>query len=295
MVEKKKNGKSISSSKERNEQHYGEYLLKNKEKLIKKRKKKRLKNKLMLLFVLLVAIGIYISLKQEIFNLNSITVSGNKIVKTDEIKMLANVRIGDNIFMLKDKEIKGNILINGYIKSVTIKRKFPDEIILSVEERNAFYYEKIGDVFYILDKECYVLESKSNINSLNLLEVKGLDFEGMVIGEKLKQEDIRKESFLSELEGLVKINTSGHEIVEVDLSDMNNINLNIGKFNIRLGSEENLKEKLNKAINIYLEKDLENLSGYIEVGFEGNPVIYINETNEETNEESTEKKENDTN
>ncbi len=291
MVEKKKNGKSISGSKDRNEEHYGEYILKNKEKLIKKRKKKRIRNRLIVLFVLLVSIGIFVSLKQEIFNVKSITVSGNKIVKTDEIKMLANVRVGDNIFMLKDKDIKENILINGYVKSVTLKRKFPDKIIIRVEERNAFYFEKIGEVFYILDKECYVLESKNNINSLNLLEVKGLNFEGMIIGEKLKLEDMRKEIFLSELEGLVKANASGVEICEVDLSDMNNINLNIGKFNIRLGREENLKEKLNKAINIYLEKDLEILSGYIDVGFDGNPVIYIDKSDEESNAE----KENDTN
>ncbi|WBW95351.1 cell division protein FtsQ/DivIB [Oceanirhabdus sp. W0125-5] len=292
MVKKKKSGKGKYSSNERSEQHYGDYILRNKEKLIKKRKKKRLVNKLVLLFLVLVSVGVYVALKQEIFNIKSIVVTGNKIVKTEEIKMLANVRLGDNIFTLKDNQIKENVMINGYIKSVDIQRTFPDKITLSVEERNAFYFEKIGEVYYILDKECYVLEGKSNLSGLNLLEVKGLNFEGMTIGEKLKIEDIRKVSFLSELEGLIKRNTSELEIHEVNLMDMNNINLNIGSFNVKLGREDNLQDKLNKAINIYLEKNLENFSGYIDVGFEGNPVIYINERNEE---EDTEKNGDDTN
>jgi cell division protein FtsQ len=44
---------------------------------------------------------------------------------------------------------------------------------------------------------------------------------------------------------------------------------------IKLGTNDDLLKKLNRAINIITEKKLTTLEGYVDVSFTGNPVYHI--------------------
>jgi cell division protein FtsQ len=44
---------------------------------------------------------------------------------------------------------------------------------------------------------------------------------------------------------------------------------------IKLGSADDMKNKLNKALNIIEQEKLSAAKGYVDVRFDGNPVFYI--------------------
>lgn len=253
-----------------------DYISKKKEKLLKKKKRRKSIIRLMLFFIMIAAIGVYVALEQEIFNVESVKVEGNRIVKEEEIVLLSKVKNGDNIFSIKDSEIRSGVKGNGYIKEVAVSRNLPDEVVIKVREREGEYYQTFGESYFVIDSEGFVLEGRNNIDGMELFKVQGIDLENVIVGEIINDPDVRKIQFLQEFSELRENNTSGVELQTVDVTDMNHLTGYIGGFQIKLGDGTHLREKLNSAINIYSEKKLENESGYIDVGFQGNPVIYIN-------------------
>lgn len=243
----------------------GDYLLKNKERILRKKRKKKRQMRVFMVLSILVIVGIYFVLKHEMFNIKMVKVGNNRVVSNEDISNLSGIKIGENIFMIRDKEIVKKVKRNGYIEQVKIERKLPDTVIIKVTEREAEYYQEENGDFFILDKNGIFLEKLKNIEGLNFFPVIGMDLVGAQIGEKIKDSDIRKFDFLLEFSELRKVNSSGYEFSKVDLSSMVSITTQVENIEIKLGKSDELKEKLEKAMNIYIENELQGKRGYIDV------------------------------
>jgi cell division protein FtsQ len=242
--------------------------------LIRKRRKKRAVRRAIVLTVLLIAILVTLCLKLSYFNVSSIKIINNSIVTSEEIANLAKVNMGTNIFYINISNIKTNVLKNPYIINVEVKRKFPNTITISVNERQAVFYSLQDNKYLIIDKNGIVLEEKEDIDSMNLTSLLGLNFQEARIGEPILTQDNRKINEIGVITELIALNSSGIEITSVDLSDGLNIKVNSRNISIKLGSG-NIKDKLNLALNIIENNQLKEQKGYIDVSFEGNPVVYI--------------------
>lgn len=252
-----------------------ESYIKSKNEMIRKRKrKKRIRNSI-LIIILFVSILTTLALKLQYFNIKEINVVGNGNVTPEEIINLSNIYKGNNIFYINLAKSKTNIKRNSYIVDVKITRKLPSTLVITVKEREAAFYCSKGDNFLIINKEGYALEEKTKLTNENLIKLNGFDVNNTNIGEKLKCDDPRKLVIIEELTELVLSSSNDLLMTSVDVTDLLDIKVFYKDICVKLGTSSNLKEKLNKAINIYTKAKLENSKGYIDVRFNSMPVYFI--------------------
>ncbi len=201
-------------------------------------------------------------------------VENNKIVSADDIVNSSGINEKSNILYLDIKDTKEKILNNAYIQQVNIKRQLPSTLILNVTEREAKYFIQEDNIFYILDKNLNILEKRTD-SGLNLIEIKGSNLSQKEVGE-IAIDNKRIALFTSSFIDLMNTANKPLNINAVDVTDTLKIQLYMGNMVIKMGDEEQIKEKLNKVMNILeIDPAYAQGKGYIDVSFNGNPVISI--------------------
>ncbi len=104
-----------------------------------------------------------ITLKQEIiiskFNLKEINVKNNILLKDEDIQSLLISFYGKNLIFLRNNEVKNKLMMNSFIDSLHIRKKYPNTLELKIYEkkpiailqdkRNKFYLsEKVDLIEY---------------------------------------------------------------------------------------------------------------------------------------------------
>ncbi|MBV4419107.1 FtsQ-type POTRA domain-containing protein [Clostridium tyrobutyricum] len=242
--------------------------------IVKRRRRKRIKNSI-LLFIFLLAVLFVLSIKLPYFNIKYIKVYGNKSIDVNEIKSLSKISMGNNIFYINVNKLEKNILRNPYIGSVKISRKLPSQININVAERNAIFYIKMDNKFYIVDKFGILLQKRSNIDNMNLVKLNGINLTSSKIGESIKTRDNRKIDGIKNIGSLIEESNVMFGIDTVDFSNSLDIKAYRKDMCIKLGSADDMRNKLNKALNIIEQEKLSAAKGYVDVRFDGNPVFYI--------------------
>lgn len=243
--------------------------------LIRKRRKKRNIRRSIILIMLLIAVAVTLCLKLTYFNVSAVKVANNSILSTEEIINNAKVNLGSNIFYMNLKEIETNVLSNPYIEGAAVKRVFPSTIEITVKEREAVFYGKKDNSYFIIDRNGVVLEERNNIDNMKLTNLLGFDFSKSKLGSVVFGADDRKVEIIGLITELISLNSSDIKIDSVDLSNLGSLNLHCENIVVKLGNSNNLKQKINKAINIIKDNNLISQSGYVDVGFEGDPVYHI--------------------
>ena len=113
-----------------------------------------------------------ITLKQEIiiskFNLKEINVKNNIILKDEDIQSLLISFYGKNLIFLRSNEVKDKLMINSFIDSFHIRKKYPNTLELKIYEKKpiAILQDK-RNKFYLSEKvdliEFKKIESLKNL------------------------------------------------------------------------------------------------------------------------------------
>lgn len=245
-------------------------------KLILKRRKKMKVKKYIAIFVILISVSVTLCLKLSYFDIKEIEVVNNRNIKAEDIKKLSQINLNDNIFYLNLKKSKDNILSNSYITNVNITRKLPSKINIEIEERKAVFYVLQDDKYLVIDKNGIVLEEKDNINGMKLLKLQGFNNKNYELGKVLNASDERKIKIINQITELVEgLKTGVPEPSMVDISDITDIKLYYKEMVVKVGTENELKVKINRAINVLVGNNLTNSKGYIDVSFKGSPVFSV--------------------
>ena len=120
------------------------------------------------------------------FNLREINISGQRLVKPEEILSYSRLELGTNIFRLDIARISRMIEVHPLIKEAIILRRLPDVIDIKVRERKQIACISLGEM-YGLDEEGVILpplEVKSEL-SPKLPVVTGLRVASVTVGEGL--------------------------------------------------------------------------------------------------------------
>jgi len=256
----------------------GNYIIENKEKLLYKRKKKRKVKRLMLLVIIMLSTLITLCLKLPYFNIASIEIIGNVNVSKAEITDKANIDLGSNIFYASFNDNKKQIIKNPYILGVKVKKILPNKIRIEIQERVAVFYGKVNNTYYILDDKGILLEKRSDIKDMNLVNLIGFNYEKSQVGSLIAAEDNRKINIANEITNIIndyRKTNSTNKITLVDVSNVLDVKVFCGKMCIKFGTTEDLKNKFNKAINILSQPEYKTAKGYVDVSFKGNPVVFI--------------------
>ncbi|AWZ48232.1 hypothetical protein C3495_05105 [Clostridiaceae bacterium 14S0207] len=251
----------------------GKYIIENKDKLLKRRRRRRKQKRIILITILLSTILITMAVKLPYFNITSVKVQGNKNASIDEIKKEANSVLNQNIFLFSGKEIKQKLIGNKYIHDVKVNKKLPNKVIINIEEREASFYVKQEKEYLITDVKGNVLEKRNNIKGMSLVELEGFK-EIDIKDNTLMFKSDRQEKVLQAILDLLNKNMSNIKITAINLNDVYNIVVKSKNIQIILGNEYNLREKLNKGINIINLHKIKDKKGYIDISYEGNPIVF---------------------
>lgn len=237
---------------------------------IQKKKRKKTRKKIILVSIILIVILGLILIKTPYFNIKKVNVNNNNVI-TKESVIGENDILNQNIFLLNTSALKKKILSNPYVKSVKISRKLPDQLNINVVERNATFIVNDGADFYVLNENLVIMEKKNSDEGLQLPIVTGLTVENRFLGEPMSTDKDKVEVLKEIGEAL---NKSKIKVNSVDISNLNNIIINKGEVQILLGDSDELSNKLTKMVNILNDPAGNFENGYINISFNGNPVIY---------------------
>jgi cell division protein FtsQ len=257
-------------------QSYGNYIIDNKADILKRKKKAIQFKKTMVLLIVMVSILITLALTLPTFNLSEVLVSGLINLSEESIKTTAKLELGTNIFKVKTKKLEEELTKNPYILKVRINRRYPNKIFVDIEERKIAFYTEISGGFYVIDDKGVVLEKKDSIEGIEALRLEGIDETNLKIGEQIKNIDEDKVqgvcniyNFLKEKDLFEKFTIS-----KLEINDFVDLRLYVNNFYIKLGTIDKINSKIAKGFSIVESATLIDMKGYVDVSFEGNPVIY---------------------
>ena len=251
---------------------------------IKAKKRKKLIKKLILMTIVVV-VGVFIFItKAPIFNIKSIAVKGNVTIADEVILSEVSDRIGLNIFTVNQKEIKEEILKNRYVSTVEVKRKGINTLEIDITEEAPVYYIDNGVELLIINNDLEVLEEVDNIEGRNLVEVKGIDLSAKDDESRVDEFNSYK-NILSNFYPFIPKNRESIYLSSLDISNIVNIIGYIGNVEIFFGDDSDLYNKMENVYRIMLSDNINIAKGYINVSFNGSPVVKIEEVKEQSSEE----------
>ncbi|MBP2031436.1 cell division protein FtsQ [Clostridium algifaecis] len=253
----------------------GNALVKTENELILNRRRRKRIRKIFLLFIFLISVLFILLIKLPYFNIKNIKVYGNKNIQDNKIIELSNIYKGNNIFYINLNSSKKNILSDPYIDKVTITRKLPSQININVVERDAVFYININKDFYVINEDGIVLQKRDSVDNMKLVELDGINPSSTKVGNVIKTNDNRKIDAIHNIGDLIKDSKTSFDIKSIDVSNSLDIKAFRSNMCIKLGSADDMQEKLNKALNIIQQEKLNDSRGYIDVRFDGNPAFSV--------------------
>lgn len=238
--------------------------IKRRKEQINKRKRERKIRRIKIIVEILVLLGvisgiIIFAMTSPIFNIKEIKVSNNKIVSSEEIISLSELKTEENIFKFNKSNAKGKIKENAYIESVKIHRKIPNILEIEVTERQPKYsVEYLGKYAYI-STQGYILETSEDSKGLVVIQGITTNEEEVVAGKRLNNNDLVSLETVIKIMYIVKENNLEGKVNSIDISNKNDYILYMKeeKKRIHLGNNSNLGNKMLYAISI-MEKEKDN-------------------------------------
>lgn len=121
-------------------------------KLQQQRKQKSNRRLISFLSVFFLLILLVIYFQSPLSKVSSVSVEGNETVESKKIIEMSGITTSSGFWNINSKEIKNAVGKHLQIKSVTIKKKLPNHIVLVVEEHKSIaYLEKDGAFLSILE------------------------------------------------------------------------------------------------------------------------------------------------
>lgn len=107
-------------------------------------------------------LGTRVLLASDRFHVDQVQVLGQQRLTAEEVVAQSNIRLGQSIFALDLVKIGRKIEENPWVRTTSVRRIFPRQVVLQVEERTPvavinlgylYYVDRTGDVFKVLSRE----------------------------------------------------------------------------------------------------------------------------------------------
>ena len=155
-----------------------------------------------------------------VFAIKDITVLNNNKVDSETVIKESGIKLGENIFLVKESKVRENLRSLPYIENISLKKVIPNRIGITIEERSPSYLIKSNDNYYSIDNNGLIFEKVENLenNTLQII-VLSTDIEEDQIGKKLKENDISKIKIIEEILMVAESNGVQSLITKIDASN----------------------------------------------------------------------------
>ncbi len=159
-----------------------------KSKRLIKQHMKKVRLRTVLIALAIVALMVVFALKAPAFNVSRFEVEGNRYYTDNEIVNMGHADYGVNIFTGVDcGDIRDRLMRDPYMVRVSVRRKLPSTVSISVTERTQVAGVVYGDSFVVIDSEGIVLRKTTVDPKVTIL--RGLNISGMTLGEPIKVDE----------------------------------------------------------------------------------------------------------
>jgi cell division protein FtsQ len=178
-------------------------------------------------------------------------IKGETDYRLSELISKSGIRTGDMMSSVNEREAERILLEKcPYLKSVEVKKKFPNKICFEVEERVLGWYLEVSEDYYALDYDLLVLletYDEESIKERGLTKLVLPEIESVVC-DRLPEFGHGDEQLIREtLKIIDSFRTNGikERLTYLDLSNRFEIKLTIdGKFDVNLGDMKDIDTKL---------------------------------------------------
>ncbi|MHB1127109.1 MAG: cell division protein FtsQ/DivIB [Bacillota bacterium] len=226
-----------------------------------------------LLFMVICITALYFFVHSSIFAITRIEVQGNEGLTSAKIVQLAAIPLGLNIFQADLSQARENLLLNPMIESAQVMRQLPSTVVVVLKEREPLALLVTTSGFIAVDRYGVYLRKTAAISDLPLNVITGVKVpEAIGPGQAIKADNL---DIALKLLGEVK---EGSDLLtELDMSDPVGIRFYTREgVEVRLGFPERIEQKMQVLNEIYEQELAKGQAGrieYIDVSFQGNPVI----------------------
>ncbi len=201
----------------------------------------------------------------QFFKVSDIEVIGNERTSASEIRSASGIAHGDKLFYLNGFEISRDVSkIIPYVDEVRIKRRPPSTVVLDVTECVPVAAISCGGVYYVIDKDCKLLEYFPITGKSEYPVITGLNVISQTLGETVDVEDELRLVSLRAIASEVMTNEDvAPRISELNMEKLYDVSFMYdGRLRVDLGEADSLTKKV-RLFNEVLEKLEESDKGTV--------------------------------
>ena len=237
----------------------------------KRKRQRQIKTSRTVLSFLLCALLVFIVLfMTPLFNVRSITVSGNNVITLEEINQHIGDLNGENLLKVSRLDVEERLSKIAYIKEISIdKNYFKTALNISILEREAVGYLGFSGKYVLFDDECVIL-AETNEKPENIPLIIGIsDSESEKTVLNMSKENIKimidSLKLMRELKLLEKVDN-------LNLSDAAQIRFKYDdRLEVSCGTEIDLDRKLRLFEAMVNNNNLpDNAKGTVDLSITGN-------------------------
>ena len=211
------------------------------------------------LCAILIGGGIYFLLS-PLFNIKTITVTGNSKLTEEELISLSGIQLEENTFQVQTTKTQEKIKQNAYVDTVNISRKLPNEIVIEITERTPTFMLTLGNAYVYINNQGYLLEISQTALELPIITGFQTKEEDIIAGNRLIAEDLQRLDQVLQIMKSAESNGIKDLITEINIENKQDYVLELKKEKkiVHLGDTSNLSTKMLYIISILEEnKDVE--------------------------------------
>jgi len=249
-------------------------------------RKRRMYAKLAAIFTTVLLISVAVTL-YFLLIIDEIRVEGNETLEKADVLTASKINIGDHMLFIDVAEAQNNLMSTSAIRKATVKRSYPDTLIITIEERKPVAAIVGSGSYAIIDIEGYVMDITGAPQD-KLVSVYGLSSSGFAVNEKLGDYSAFNSEILLEILTALSTQNILGIIDSIDMSQPLKIGMMTSYgYSVNIGQPENITDKLSN-LSVVLKKvqEMGYVSGTIDLGVLGAPVysppkVYESEAEED--------------
>ena len=119
------------------------------------------------------------------FRVNEVTVARNVRYTAQEIVEASGIRLGDNLIALPKSRVAGNLIAKlPYVRSVSIERRFPDGVQLTIAEHTAAAAISDGENWWLMAEQGKLLERVDDPGAV--MKIQGLTADSPMVSQPVQ-------------------------------------------------------------------------------------------------------------
>ncbi|EHL14611.1 hypothetical protein HMPREF9630_01060 [Peptoanaerobacter stomatis] len=210
------------------------------------------------------------------YSVNKITILGQTNLTKDKILELAKIDMNKNIYIMNTKNIEKNLTANNYIQSATVRRKFPQEITVSIVERIPVASIPITSGYVIIDENATAISIVQDEKSVKKPIISGISISNIKLKDTIPVKDKDALENILKIIHLISSLDLLDNISYIDLKNYDDISMttNTGIL-VRFGNTDDMQYKVKVLNKILINLSTKGkTSGTIDMRFDTDPVYY---------------------